>query len=203
MHLPRKLVVGVVAVAAATAASVAYASIPGSNGVISSCYTKSTGTIRVIDSAATCKTGETSLNWNQQGAAGLPGPKGDPGPPGPKGDPGDPGPKGDPGAPGPKGDPGPPGPPGAGAPLFASVHQGALVAGDATNLTHLASGEYEVDFAPDIGNCAVVAQDNGVFGSPVTLQTELDSELGNGRLIVEFLDGSTPVDTDFSVIAAC
>jgi hypothetical protein len=46
------------------------------------------------------------------GAAGPPGPQGEPGPPGPQGEPGPPGPQGDPGPPGPQGEPGPPGPQG-------------------------------------------------------------------------------------------
>jgi hypothetical protein len=67
------------------AGGIAYATIPAPDGVISACYGKSGGTVRVIDSAVTkCGRNETSLDWNRQG------PKGDPGPPGPKGDPGDP-----------------------------------------------------------------------------------------------------------------
>jgi hypothetical protein len=83
------------AIAVAALAGAAYATIPGSDGVIHGCYTKSGGTLRVIDaSVTTCKDGETSLNWNQAGVPGPPGPQGEqgpPGPPGPKGDQGDPG----------------------------------------------------------------------------------------------------------------
>ena len=43
-------------------ASILYATIPDSAGVIHACYTKSTGTIRVIDSSVTSmKQGETSI----------------------------------------------------------------------------------------------------------------------------------------------
>ena len=72
------------------AAGLAYATIP-TNNVINSCYTKSGGTLRVIDgTTSSCSPKETSLNWNVQG------PKGDIGLQGPKGDAG---PQGVPGAP--------------------------------------------------------------------------------------------------------
>lgn len=46
-------------------------SIPGSNGVIHGCYTRPWGILRVINSSMTrCQRDETSLNWNQTGAAG-------------------------------------------------------------------------------------------------------------------------------------
>jgi hypothetical protein len=65
------------------AAGIAHATIPDANGVIHGCYTKSSGTIRVIDDGVTnCKSGETSLTWNVQG---VPGPQGATGPTGPQG----------------------------------------------------------------------------------------------------------------------
>lgn len=83
------------AVVAVGLAGTAYATIPGGDGVIHACYAKSGGTLRVIDASVTsCKSGETALNWNQQG---VPGPKGDPGEPGPPGPQGE---QGEPGAPG-------------------------------------------------------------------------------------------------------
>src|SRR5712692_7047691 len=39
----------------------ALASIPGPNGVVNSCYSNTTGALRVIDSAASCGRGETPL----------------------------------------------------------------------------------------------------------------------------------------------
>jgi hypothetical protein len=99
------------------AAGVAYAAIPGSNGLINGCYEKRTGILRVIDADAgkTCLSIETPISWNQQGPVGPPGPKGDkgdPGPPGPEGAKGDPGPQGEQGEPGPQGLEGSPGPAG-------------------------------------------------------------------------------------------
>ena len=86
----------------------ALATIPGSGGVISGCYAKRDGSLRVIDTpTASCKSGEAGLTWNQ---AGQQGPKGDAGPQGPKGDQGLQGPAGPQGDPGPAGPQGPPGP---------------------------------------------------------------------------------------------
>jgi hypothetical protein len=51
--------------------AVAYAAFPTSDGVVSSCVTKPGGVIRIIDSATqSCKKGEVSLAWNQQGVPG-------------------------------------------------------------------------------------------------------------------------------------
>jgi hypothetical protein len=107
-------------VAICTAAGVAYATIPGSDNVISGCYSKQSGDLRVIDTQAgkTCLSSELPISWNQRGPAGPPGlkgDKGDVGPPGPQGLPGekgDPGPQGAQGIQGDKGDPGPEGPTG-------------------------------------------------------------------------------------------
>jgi hypothetical protein len=85
-------------------AGVAFAAIPGSDGVIRACYKKNSGGLRVVEKASECRNSELPLSWNVKGEKGDPGP---PGPPGPKGDKGD---KGDPGAQGPAGPPGPPGP---------------------------------------------------------------------------------------------
>jgi len=78
------------AVVALALGSIAWAAIPGGNGVINACYDKGSGALRVTDTATNtpkgCSNKEAALTWNQQG------PKGDPGLPGPKGDKGDPGP---------------------------------------------------------------------------------------------------------------
>ena len=62
---------------------VAYASIPGPGGVINGCRKNTDGSMRVIDSAATCPSGWTALNWNQTGPQGSTGPTGPTGPAGP------------------------------------------------------------------------------------------------------------------------
>jgi hypothetical protein len=67
---------------------VAYASIPGPDGVIHGCYKTSNpaqGALIAIDFAASCPSGYTALNWNQTGLQGPTGPQGETGPVGPAG----------------------------------------------------------------------------------------------------------------------
>jgi hypothetical protein len=60
--------------ALATAGGIAYASIPGPDGVISGCRHKQSGALRVIDSSENCNNStEVALSWNQTGAQGPPG----------------------------------------------------------------------------------------------------------------------------------
>ena len=57
-------------------AGIAYASIPATDGTIHGCYssdTLGTGDLYVIDDAATCPSGYTALNWNQEGSPGVSG----------------------------------------------------------------------------------------------------------------------------------
>jgi hypothetical protein len=60
----------------AIAASIAYATIPDTGGVIRSCYDKDNGNVRLIDPASpvkdrnSCRTNERALNWNMQGLKG-------------------------------------------------------------------------------------------------------------------------------------
>lgn len=63
------------------------AAIPSSNGVISGCFVKKSGAVRVLDAelGQTCKKTEQALNWNQQGPAGTPGAQGAKGDQGPAG----------------------------------------------------------------------------------------------------------------------
>lgn len=80
----------VAGVALALVVGAAYATIPGSGGVIDGCYEKRTGILRVIDAAAgkSCLRIEESISWNQRGEkgdAGAPGPQGPPGATGPAG----------------------------------------------------------------------------------------------------------------------
>lgn len=97
---------GITAVlAAGLLGGMAYAAgtIPGTGGIIQSCYRTNGGTLRTVSAGTACLHGERSLQWNQ---AGIPGPKGDTGPvgaTGPAGAPGPQGAQGDPGAAGPQG----------------------------------------------------------------------------------------------------
>jgi hypothetical protein len=67
--------------ALAVSGGIAYATIPGSNGVISACVAKA-GDLRVVDAeaGAQCKSGETTLSWSQQGPKGEQGQTGERGP---------------------------------------------------------------------------------------------------------------------------
>ena len=89
----RLMVAAGLCVALGASAVTAFAAIPNStSNVIDACYTKnqgpgassSQGALRVIDTQAgqNCRSNETALQWNQQGAAGVPGPQGQPGPQG-------------------------------------------------------------------------------------------------------------------------
>ena len=63
----------------ATVPGIANATIPN-DGVINACYTKSGGTLHVIDRSVTnCKSGETALSWDAQGTPGPQGPVGETG----------------------------------------------------------------------------------------------------------------------------
>jgi hypothetical protein len=93
----------------ALAGGIAWAAIPA-GGVISGCYQKNEGNLRVIDTTTTaCNTSEVPISWNQTGPQGAQGPQG---PRGDKGDKGEKGDKGDAGAQGPQGERGEQGPPG-------------------------------------------------------------------------------------------
>ena len=102
---------------AAAAGGGAWATIPGSDGVINGCYEKRTGILRVIDVEAgkACTQYEVSISWNRDGPkgdAGPVGPAGAVGPQGPAGERGAAGLAGADGAIGPAGERGPAGPPG-------------------------------------------------------------------------------------------
>src|SRR5947207_13386670 len=70
----------------ALAAGVAYATIPDSNGVIAACYSRTSGSLRVIDSSSqACSATENPITWNHTGPTGPQGPAGPQGAPGPQG----------------------------------------------------------------------------------------------------------------------
>lgn len=81
-----------------TAASTVVAA--SNRGMISGCYDRSGGELRIVKGPKACKTGETGISWNRIGPKGAKGPKG------PKGATGAQGPKGEQGAKGDKGDTG-------------------------------------------------------------------------------------------------
>jgi collagen triple helix repeat protein len=117
----KRVTLAAVALAAALAGGVAWATIPDAGGIYTACRHNSTGALRLIDPSlpstsplGRCSPAETQVTWNQKGE---PGPVGPAGPVGPKGDKGETGSVGATGAKGDTGAAGPAGPPGAdGAP---------------------------------------------------------------------------------------
>lgn len=115
------------AMAVALVASLAFAAIPGSDGVIHGCYNTSRGNLRVIDVATdTCTDRETAISWNEVGPKGDAGPQGETGPAGPSGPKGDVGATGATGPAGPAGPMGPAGPRGEMGPAGPQGETGAV-----------------------------------------------------------------------------
>jgi len=121
-RVPRITLFSIVVALGALGATVAFAQIPDSDGVIHACYHTGNGGIRVVNDATECTSGEASLDWYQAGAPGAQGPQGPDGPAGADGAQGPQGPQGLPGADGANGSDGangadgaqgPQGPPGA------------------------------------------------------------------------------------------
>jgi len=109
--MKKRLLGPIVLCVVVAATGIVVATIPGTGGVIHACYSRSGGTLRVIDDSVTnCKQGETSLSWNMKGEPGPTGPAGATGPAGPAGAPGA---DGAPGVTGPQGVQGPEGPAGS------------------------------------------------------------------------------------------
>lgn len=97
------LVIASVAGLALIIPGIATGTIPN-GGVINACYTKSGGTLHVIDgSVRNCSKSQTALSWNVAGQQGPTGPQGATGPQGPQGPAGVQGPSGSQGPPGPSG----------------------------------------------------------------------------------------------------
>jgi hypothetical protein len=74
----RVLVALVIAGAGFGITTAVQASIPDASGVIHGCYSKTNGTLRVIDTATEhqCRPSESALNWSQSGPAGPTGARG-------------------------------------------------------------------------------------------------------------------------------
>lgn len=66
-------------------AIIAFASIPGPGGAISTCYLIGSGALRVVDTGTPCKNNETALTIDGTGPQGPQGPQGPAGPTGPTG----------------------------------------------------------------------------------------------------------------------
>jgi hypothetical protein len=79
MHVPRALVILACAVVLVVGGAVAYAAIPSASGVFTACINKTSGAVRIIDTAtsASCKSSEILRTWNQAGQPGAPGEDGE------------------------------------------------------------------------------------------------------------------------------
>jgi len=133
----RTVVAVAISGAAIATGATAYASIPDSGGIIHACYRTPVGHLRLVDTDAQCRAGETTLSWDhngQSGPAGPTGPTGDTGPAGAKGSQGDPG---SPGEAGPTGDTGPAGPAGESVVRQISVDYAELPGGNVTTVATL------------------------------------------------------------------
>jgi hypothetical protein len=175
------------AVAVVISGVIAYANIPGANGVIHGCYDTSTGTLRVIDFEAgqKCRVpGESALNWNQTG------PQGPQGPTGPAGPQGLTGPQGPAGPHGPQGPQGPQGPAGTG---------GAATFAFTSSLVQLQPGFTQIAAkALPAGNWVVVA--TATVGSPAIDDDRYVTtfcELRNGSSVIGDTDDKRTL-ADFS-----
>jgi Collagen triple helix repeat (20 copies) len=193
-------------VTVAVASGIAAAQIPDPSGVIHGCYAKSGGTLRVVDnSVTTCKSTETSLNWNQTGPAGPTGPQGLQGPQGPVGPQGPEGPVGPAGPQGPQGEPGTP----ATSDWVIMHADGTIQASSGVDstpgLTGKFSGQtgsYQVLFTQDIYNCAAIATarlETAQFATVAMVYRTSHTQVG----VLTFKYDGTPVDSAFELAVFC
>lgn len=156
----------------AIAGGIAYATIPDSSGTIHGCYSKSTGTLRVIDSSVTnCDAKETSLNWNIQG------PQGPQGPTGPQGATGPQGPAGPQGPQGPQGPTGPAGPSGTSHGYLASTSNQPVAQSSSPTYTY-----------SNVGSVSSVPPGTYMIWAQVTLEDVLNDSQAGSKLVVNGTD---------------
>ncbi len=201
--MKRRLAATIIAVAGilVAGAGVAYATIPDINGVIHGCYSKSGGSLRVIDNTVTnCKSTETSLNWNLQGVQG---------PQGPVGPQGQQGPQGAQGPQGPQGSQGPAGPSGTSHGYFASAAN-VVIAGTPAysaivSISGLAAGNYMLSgqvFIGDYPSEPAVACRVQVNGT-VLINTDVGLTLKNGSTDYVVVTAVTTSGTSSTIEVDC
>lgn len=99
--------------------------------VITACYQKNAGNLRIVEDPTLCKAPEIAVTWNLAGPAGPPGPAGPQGPAGSAGTSGAQGSAGPAGPQGPAGPAGPAGPQGPAGPAGVSAPAGSSSGGAA------------------------------------------------------------------------
>lgn len=169
---------------------IAFASIPGSDGVIHGCYKKSGGTLRVIDTTiAQCDSrAEIPIDWNQIG------PEGPQGPVGPVGLQGIEGPQGATGATGETGATGP-----TGASGLSEVYAGYGDSDDVTTAQIIVSKNVPAD------SYLITAKVNGASSAPEPQILTCFLSTGNKSAITvdyAFFGGVPLVFQDFATFSA-
>lgn len=162
--------------------------IPGTDGVISGCYQKEQGQLRVVAEGTTCRPSEHAISWNQTGPQGPAGPQGPTGPQGPAGPTGATGPAG------------PQGPAGPGLPTISIGLRpdGSVFKGSGFTVTHPSAGVYDFSFP--------AGSFTGAFPIPTASTGPADSRAyitaldvfgdGSGTFDVNVVDAADqPVDT--------
>jgi hypothetical protein len=176
------------------------------NEVIAACA-KPNGDLRIVESAADCKSGETPLTWNIIGPVGPEGPQGVPGPQGPQGLAGPAGPVGRQGETGPQGPVGPTGPAGPPGPTeFSGVNvasDGSSLfqwhGDDAVSVVRIGVGFYTVSFDHDVASCA---KNVTFIGPPARLATSGNGAVGEVNVQTYDIDGQD-LDTKFDLTVWC
>jgi hypothetical protein len=69
-HRPSPAMAVAIVALVIAAGGVAFATIPDSAGTIHGCYLGGSGNLRVVGSAADCRSNETPISWNQEGRPG-------------------------------------------------------------------------------------------------------------------------------------
>lgn len=185
-RLARRRRVAALAVAGTVlVAGAASAAIP-SNNVIDACYTRSGGSLRVIDGTVTkCAKNETALAWNVQGIQGPKGDTGETGATGPQGPAGPTGPQGPTGATGPQGPAGPTGPAGPsvnGRLTYVDIHSFAGATFEKVLATTVPQGMYA--FTATVRLEGAFFNDRGEYRVGCQLR-DGDTVLGDARALLE------------------
>ena len=94
VRTPARLVLTFAAAGTVLAGGAAVAAPPGTDTVITGCYDRTQGSLRIVDAGTTCRQTENRITWNEQGPAGPAGPQGVAGPAGEAGAQGATGPAG-------------------------------------------------------------------------------------------------------------
>ena len=194
----------------------AYASIPDATGLIHGCYSKTSGALRVIDTAKSqkCSATELALNWSQtgpKGATGAKGAAGAKGATGAQGAQGKAGPSGSRGATGAQGVAGQTGPTGSRGPtgtqgrVGATGPQGTFSTANqvvtSTDTPVTAYTTYAFAYCPS-GTHIVTG--GYVFGHNVSFRVPINSPVfsPDGWKVELFVDNPPP-DGDVVVTAVC